>query len=384
MSRYKIRLARPEDTQKVNAFNQRMLEAGETHHRISLDLPFRTMKHDKNSPITVERFFCIDGGEIRGEIGIKRMMFWVNDGFKEVAVWSKPLSEGIINPSFRGTGKMIVNEMLRRYPLIYATGAPGAGSARLMDRAGWFSLPIPFHFYVLKSYPFFRNINILRIRKWNKILLDLCAFSGMGVMIIRILRLIQRLSMCYPNVKNLEIERFDRWRNWADDVWDIAHNEYSLIGDRSSAALQSLYPEGHKHLIKLRFKSTCTNLIVGWAVITFTKLKNHKYFGNMKLTAIVDMLALPDNEYSVASGAIVAARQANADLLIVNHSAYCWNSAFKRTGMLPWKTNHYLWLSPKLEHRFRPIDDYTDRFYFTRGDGHGPTSLWMADYYSGN
>ena len=47
--------------------------------------------------------------------------------------------------------------------------------------------------------------------------------------------------------------------------------------------------------------------------------------------------------------------------------------------MLPGKTNRVLFLSPQLKERFNPIEDYAGQFYFTRGDGHGPTHRQWVD-----
>jgi hypothetical protein len=152
-----------------------------------------------------------------------------------------------------------------------------------------------------------------------------------------------------------------------------------LIGDRSKAALQSLYPDGHENLIKLHISARDTGRLLGWAVITVSQLKSHRYFGDMRLGAIVDMLAAPEDAYRVLSGAVAAVQQSGADLVVSNHSDRRWNEAFERAGMLQWKTNFHLFLSPKLLQRFDPIEEYNDRFYFTRGDGHGPTQFWLVD-----
>jgi hypothetical protein len=384
MNRFEFRLARPEDAPKVEAFNQRLAAAGEKYHRLSLDKRFRTMAHREGSPITVEKLFCFDGNEIRAGVSIKRMIFRINGSSEEVAFYVYPLSEGIINPAFGMVGLMIEEEMLRRYRLMYGLGVGTLQSlsTELKRNIGWFVLPVPFHFAVWQAYPFLRNITYLRNRKGLRILLDLVAFSGIGTLSLVLFRRFQQLRKRYPAVRNLTIERFDSWGDWADEVWKTAQDEYSLVGDRSRAALQSLYPEGHEHLIKLRFKTTTTNRPIGWAVITASRLKNHKYFGNMILGAIVDMLAVPDNAYSVVSGALIEARRAKADVIIVIHSDHRWNDAFKRAGMLPGKTKFVLSLSPKLKERLNPMEDHVSRLYFTHGDGHGPTHLWMADYHS--
>jgi hypothetical protein len=372
-------LASPEDAQKVEAFNQRLAAAGETDHYLSLEKPFRTMAHLENSPITVERLFCYDGDEVRGGVIIKRMMFRINGSSEEVACDIYPLSESIVNPAFKPVWASMRAEMDRRYPLRYTSGADKAKRiVRLI------SLPIPFHFAVLRASPFLRNFSYLRSRKWMRILLDLAAYSGVGTIGLAIFEKLQRFRRLYPNIEGLTVERFGDWGDWADEIWEEVRDRYTLIGDRSMAALQSLYPVDNEHLIKLLFKTAGAKRPIGWAVLTYSKLRKHKYFGGMVLAALVDVLAAPEDAYSVASGALVSAKQARADLFVVNHSDMRWNEAFKKSGMIPWKTNFHLFLSHKLKERFDPLEDFAGRFFFTRGDGHGPTSLWMTDYHSKN
>jgi hypothetical protein len=379
MDQLKFGLANPGDAQKVESFNRRLEAAGETYHRLSLERPFRTMAYLENSPITVEKLFCYEGGEIRGGVTIKRMMFKINGSSEEVACFIYPLSEGIINPAYRPVWPSMLDEMDRRYPLMYTSGA-----VKTRRFVKLFSLPIPFHFAVLRASPFLRNITHLRQRKWLRVLLDLASITGLGALGLALFRQLQRLRQQYPSVKGLTVERFDTWGDWADEIWERARDKYELIGDRSMAALQSLYPAGNEHLIKLHFKTADTNRSIGWAVLTYSKLRNHKYFGDMALAALVDVLAAPEDAYSVASGALVSAKQARADLFVVNHSDMRWNEAFKLSGMIPWKTNFHLFLSHKLKERFDPLEDFAGRLFFTRGDGHGPTSLWMTDYHSKN
>jgi hypothetical protein len=123
MNRLEFHLASPGDAQKVAAFNRRLAAAGESNHHLSVEKPFRTMSHMEDSPITVEKLLCVDGNEVRGGVGIKRMMFQVKGRAEEVAFAVYPLSEGIINRAYGAVGLMIREELLRRYPLMYGLGA---------------------------------------------------------------------------------------------------------------------------------------------------------------------------------------------------------------------------------------------------------------------
>jgi len=379
MKQIEFRLARTEDAAKVEAFNKRLVGAGETYHSLSLRKPFRTMAHLEDSPITVEKIFCFEGDEIRGGVTVKRMQFAVNARSEEVATSIYPLSEGVVNRSYGMIGLMMEEELLRRYPLLYGLGSPDTLPAMVRRHTGWFRIPVPFYFKVFRAPPFLRNISHLRRSTLLRVLCDTAAFTGLGSLGLSSFDLALRLLGHHPRVGNVHIERFDQWEDWADEIWERARDSYALIGDRSRAALQSLYPAENERLIKLRITSRNTQAHMGWAVLTLAKMNGHKYFGNMMLAALVDMLAVPEDAFSIVSGALAAARRAQADLLVVNHSDERWNRAFRLTGMLPWKSNYYLSISPQLKERFDSIETDSGHFFFTRGDGHGPTRLWLSD-----
>jgi hypothetical protein len=373
MNELRFRLACPGDAAQVEAFNRRISAA--THHRLDLELPFTTIAQTADSPVIQERLFCFEGEELRGAASARRMPFLVNGRLEEVAAWIAPVSEGIVNPAYAVVALWIERELRRRYPLIYATGSRD-GAGEMMYRAGWFMRPIPFHFTVLRPDPFLRNISYLRRSTGLRILADLAAASGLGKIGFTLLGLLQRARGRTSRTDGLIVERVEGWGEWVDDVWERVRGQYTLIGDRSSKALASLYPLENEHFIRLRLSTANPRRLLGWAVVTASRVENHKHFGNMVLGAIVDVLAAPEDARAVASGAVAALRDANADVVVVNHSDRRWNAAFARAGMLPARTNHYLYLAPALAQRFSPIDECADRFFFTRGDGHGPVRLW--------
>lgn len=378
MNRLEFRVACPDDGAKVEAFNERLAAAGRSH-RLSLDVPFRTMRHREDSPITVEKLFCFSGDEIRGGVTVKRMMFRVDGRSEEVGLYLYPLSEGVVNPEFTMVGLMIQKELLRRHPLMYALGALHTTPAQLRSRMGWHVVPVPFHFGVLRAYSFLRRMGEVRGQRSLRFLCNVAACSGGASLGLALFRLFQRIRGRTPSLNGISTHRFDSWGEWADDIWNRVCDCYAFIGDRSTAALESLYPEGHKHLIKLCFTNDETKQPIGWAVVTVAKFENHKRFGNATLGAIVDMLAAPQDAYSVVSGALRVIQQAQADVVIVNHSDSRWNAAIEQAGLISWKTNQYLFLSPSLKQRFEPLNDCESRFFLTRGDGHGPTRLWLNE-----
>jgi hypothetical protein len=373
MSSLTFRLASAGDAAQVEAFNRRLSAA--THHRLGPENPFPTIAEAEGSPVVQERVLCFEGDELRGGAAARRETFLVDGRPEEVVAWIAPVSEGLVNPAYALVAQRIEREMRRRYPLIYATGSLD-GAGEMMRRAGWYTRPIPFHFGVVRAKGFLRNIAYLRRRRTLEVLADLAAVSGVGTIGVAVLELLQRARGRYARTDGLVTERVEGWGDWADDVWERVRGKYTLIGDRSSKALAALYSTENEHFIRLRFSTADTGRLLGWAVVTASRVRDHNYFGNMVLGAIVDLLAEPEDSRAVACGAVAALREANADVIVVNHSDARWNDAFELAGLLPARTNHYLFLAPELKSRFSPIDEYADRFFFTRGDGHGPLHLW--------
>jgi len=379
MSRFVFRLARPEDAAEVEAFNARMSAAGQPH-RLSPEHAFAALRVPPGAPIALCRYLCLVDGRVRGGVSVREQMFRVRGaGDTPIAFYGYPLSEGIIDPEFGMVGLMIHKEILRRYPLIYGLGVGSldAPVARLMTGTGWSSRPVPFHFSVLRAKPFLRNFVYLRRRGRTRLLFDLLASSGLGSAGLGLFKLAQQLRGRRPDGCGLVVEPFEAWGGWADAVWEQARDRYTFIGDRSAAALAALYPAGHPQMRKVQVRRA-DGRVLGWAVYSAAPVRGHNYFGDMTLGVLIDILALPEDAYTVASGVLSALAKTKADLMVVNHSAAAWNAAFTRAGILTGPTNSFLFLAPKLQTLFGPSDSFADGFYFTRGDGDGPVHLWSG------
>lgn len=375
MSGYEFRAARAGDAAEVAAFNARLAAAGQPH-RLSVEYAFEALTAPAGSPVALTRYLCLLDGRVRGGVSVREQAFQVRGEMVQVAFYGYPLSEGISNPDFGMVGLVLHKEIVRRYPLLYGLGVGSleAPVAKLMTGTGWASQPVPFHFAVLRPRPFLRNLVYLRRRRGVRALLDLLAFSGLGNAGLGLLRLVQAVQGRRTDCRGLTIEPFEAWGGWADDVWKAAADRYTLIGDRSAAALAALYPAGHPQIRKIRVSSGGRTL--GWAAFSAAPVRGHNYFGDMTLGALIDMLAAPEDAHTVASAALEATRAARADVLVVNHSAAAWGAAFRRAGLLAGPTNSFLFLAPGLRKRLDPIQPGAPDFFFTRGDGDGPVHLW--------
>lgn len=378
MPRVRIVPARPEDAAAVAAFNERMRAAG-ADHKLTADRPYRDYAIGPGSPVIVERYFVWVDDILRGGVVVKRLPFWTaGQGATEVAFFGHPVSEGVANPEFGFLGLMIQKFVMRRYPLVYGLGTGGLDLpvARLMVATGWQAQPVPFRFLVFRAGVFLREIEFLRRRHGVvRRVADMAVATGLGALGLGLFRFAQSLAGRRLRPQGFRCEPANAWGAWADDIWQSARESYALIGDRSSATLATLYPDGHSHLRRLRVVNAAGQ-VAGWAVIIVARQRDSRYFGNLCLGTLVDCLAVPGRETAVVSVALDCLRRAGADLAVANLSAAEWVRACDRVGMLKGPSNYYLFLSPALQRRLAAEPARSRSCFFTRGDGDGPIHLW--------
>lgn len=378
MPRIQIAPARPEDAAAVAAFNERLRAAG-ANHRLSADRPFRDYHLHPTSPVRLERYFAWVDGELRGGVVVKRLPFWIaGHGMTDVAFYGHPVSEGVVNPEFGFLGLMLQKFVTARYPLVYGlgTGSLEMPVARVMRASGWTAWPVPFWFRVFRARPFLRELQFLRQRgTCARVVADVAALTGSGSLGFALLHAFQALRGRHLRTGNLRVEVAETWGTWADAIWLGARESYALIGDRSSATLRTLYPEGHPHLRRLRVCDEAGE-VVGWAVWVVARQRESRYFGNLNLGMLVDSLALPGREVAIVRAALQAMRRAGADLAVTNLSAEAWNRACRAAGMIRGPTNFFLFLAPALQARLAHLPQAASACHFTRGDGDGPIHLF--------
>jgi hypothetical protein len=132
----------------------------------------------------------------------------------------------------------------------------------------------------------------------------------------------------------------------ADQLWNCARSEYSMLADRSNHLLRSRYPvnDGRFHRVIVSSGSE----ICGWVVLLATTMHNHRHFGNLRVGTIVDCLAARGNEHSVICSATGFLEKIGVDLIVSNQSNQSWRVAFENAGFLSGPTNRFFTPSPQL------------------------------------
>jgi hypothetical protein len=357
----------------VSDFNNRLMRAG-----ISYRFPERCVSEwlpKKNrEEIYQEYFLVMEGSVVRGGYILKHQVFIINNN-KEVCIadYQLPLSEGIINKAYNLVGIQLLTDALKRQSLLFAYGIGSYNEplARMLKIRGWKMFLVPFFFWINNPINFFKNINYLRKKKWQIIILDFLTVSGLGYIFTRGLQAL--LTKEKLSKKNIFYEIVEDFSLWADELWEKCKRRYFFIGERDSYVLNKLYPKKDKRFIRLKvlYKSN----IVGWAVVLDTQMQTNKYFGAMRVGSIVDCLSLPEDAEKVIFCAKNFLKKREVDIIVSNQAHKQWCRALRKAGFFRGPSNCIFAASKQLSRLLYPLHVNKEKFHLNRGDGDGPIHL---------
>ena len=163
------------------------------------------------------------------------------------------------------------------------------------------------------------------------------------------------------------IWRFSRWQTFS------ANNSESRASALPPAPVNTQYPASAPGYIKLKVEQGGT--VAGWAVVRATQMKNNKYFGNLYTGSLLDCLAQPGQESTVAAAAEHVLREKGCDLMLTNQSHQRWTKALRARGFFEGPSNCILARSRKLQKAMDAAGVSFEQVHFNRSDGDGPINL---------
>ncbi|MGD9722103.1 MAG: hypothetical protein AB7O59_12325 [Pirellulales bacterium] len=365
-----------EHREAVRAFNERLRAGGvnmrfpESH--IPPDLPKLEGK-----PVYYDYLLALDEGAVRGAYMLKHQPFEIAGQVNPLALYRLPLSEGCFDKRFSALGVQLFLDALRRAPLLYTVGLGGYDEAitQLLVRAGWSTWAVPFYFRVLRPAAFLRNIVYLRRTPARRAALDVLAATGLGTLGVGAYQLWKAGRLRAPAAPtSCSIEA--SFGPWADDIWNAARGEYSMIAVRDAHVLNTLYPPGDDRWVRLRVAHA--GRTVGWAAVLNVPMDGHNYFGNMRVGSLVDCLSVPGMETEVARAAVQYLQQTAADIVVANFSHHRWRAALAAAGMFEGPSNYIFAASKNVSAMLNPFEERKHSIHMTRGDGVGAENLIAA------
>jgi len=358
-----------EFTRSVAEFNQRVRPAGAPFEVPETPVPAWLPKTG-DQKVYQEIFLAIEEDRVRGAYTLKHQEFSFWGRILSVGDCRMPISEGIIDKQYGLVGVRLIEDALRKQPLMYGLGigSQDALITRLVLAKGWRLSVVPFFFKVRNGFQFLRNIQYLRTTWLRKVLLDMGAYSGLGWTGARLAH-----TLLTRNGHHSTVEQAPEFSTWADELWQTSRDQYSMAAVRDANVLNILYPPDDPKFIRLKVFDG--GAVVGWAVLLDTVMSGNKYFGNMRVGSIVDCLARPENAGKVMAAATVFLEQRGADLLVSNQAHSAWGQALTKAGFVAGPSNFFFVTAKQMTTLLDDIDRDRRGIHLTRGDGDGPIHL---------
>ncbi|MBN8418590.1 MAG: hypothetical protein J0L73_06735 [Verrucomicrobia bacterium] len=370
----KLQIVRYEDrhVEAVKRLNARLAAAGETW-----SFPERTQSNwlpDTASEDIIEHYYIAEeGDEVRGGYILKWQPFWIEGRTERVCTLYLPLSEGIINQRYKLLGLILIRDALTRNPLAFCLGMGGAARPlpQTLKMLGWQVHDVPFFFMPLCAGRFLTNLQPLQTKPWKRMAVRVASITGVAAAGLALVKMWRRAPGKVRRATTMEV--VELFGDWADELWQEARSNFSLCADRARVNQNRIYRDSGGENIRVLVRSE--GKPVGWFVARCRAMSGHKYFGNMRVGSIIDVLAHPGHETHVAWAARQFLNARGADIIVCNLQHKAWRDAILCAGFFKGPSNFALAASPKLCAMLPQYAGRIEHAQFMRGDGEGPTHL---------
>lgn len=306
----------------VRDFNLRMEQGGSKWKFYEGDVP-EWLPPEEEATVWREYFVLVDedAGLVRGGYALKHEQFMLKGRQVQLGWLQGPVAESAVDKSLRGLGKIMVNDAIAKYPMQISWGAnsisaPSAGDAPMLLR-------------VVQKRRFLCRAPVVRRRPPLARLADLSAATGVGPLALALGQSLVRLRG--GRVRRFQVSEEAQFGTWADDVWDKARDAYDLIAMRDSRTLNRVMPFGlWPHAIPV--KVSVEGEVVGWAAIRDRELTDDPLFGNLRAGSVIDALAVPGFEATVAAAATQTLERRGVDLIGACFLSPDWIKGFCSAG----------------------------------------------------
>jgi len=326
--------------------------------------------HSRDASVYQEMFAATDEtGAVRGAYILKHQLFTIAGDIRSIGFYRSPVSEGIADRRYATLGAMLLRDALRRQPLLFALGIGDREEplTRMLQAMRWNISEVPFYFRIERGRTF-HELRAVRTSTLRRAAFDVAAWSGAGAIASRFLhRPIPHLPGGWTIV--LSLPPADE----ADALFQSAAPGFSFCAVRNRAVLDRLYEAPNSCRQALSVFDDRGDL-AGWAIVLSTPMHDDKYFGNLRVGSIIDVLARPGAEWSVIAAATAWLRDSRADLIISNQSHRGWVNALQHCGFRQGPSNFLFAASPGLWTLIGG-EAALDRVHLLRADGDGPIHL---------
>ena len=358
----------------VRAFNERIAASDGAFPFPESPIPGwlapNSTDHSLDASVYQEMFAATDEtGAVRGGYVLKHQLFTVAGDIRSIGFYRSPVSEGIADRRYATVGAMLLRDALRRQPLLFALGLGDREGPlpRMLQAMRWNIAEVPFYFRIERGRTF-RELRAVRTSTLRRAVFDVAALTGAGAIASRFLhRPIPHLPAGWTIVGSLPPAAE------ADALFQSVAPAFSFCAVRTRAVLDRLYetPSPCRQGLSV-FDNH--GALAGWAIVLSTPMHDDKYFGNLRVGSIIDVLARNGAEWSVIAAATAYLHDSRADLIISNQSHRRWRDALQHCGFRQGPSNFLFAASPGLWTMLGG-EAALDRVHLLRADGDGPIHL---------
>jgi hypothetical protein len=355
----------------VRELNARLLEGGVDPAMLFPEQPVPTwLPAVPGRRIYQDFFLAVDGEAVRGAFIVKHQPFSVAGAITDVPYYHGPISEGIVNKAYAMAGVQMLRTVLKADPRLFALGMGGFDKPlpSMLKAMGWSLDAVPFYFFVNRPARFFSGLRALHRTPLRTLAMKAAGASGAGWVAMRVMQ--RHVEAPAAGLQTNLVSAFSAPA--LDELWDRVRSKYALIGARDRDTLQVLYPASDARFLRLEVRRK--DALIGWAVMLATDMRNDKYFGDLRVGSIIDVLADPADAHPVIAHAKQVLTDRRVDVIVTNQSHEAWTGAVRRCGFLAGPSNFIFAASQALSKALGP-GVTVSQCHWTRGDGDGPIHL---------
>jgi hypothetical protein len=355
----------------VRQFNDRMVAGGLDSELRFPEEPKQQFSVELNDELHQEHHLVVEGTTVRGGYLLTHERWIVCGQNRHVYHFRLPVSEGLINPHYKGVGGSMLRHALHKNAFLYSLGmgALDRPLPRMLSAQNWFLETTGFYFRCLHPDRVLHDLVCLRKHPKLNFALDTTGWGGVGSFLISGT---QQLRMRRPS-KNFNVAVVSEFGSEVDEIQERARGSYALLPCRNREVLNLRYRVGDSHFVRLMVDSGSGPC--GWAVVLATSMHGHKQFGDLRVGTIVDCLAVPGEEDYVIHAASKILEDQEVDLIVSNQSHRNWRRAFEHAGFFSGSSNYIFAASPQLSSLLQPFARNFSATHLTRGNGAGPIHL---------
>jgi hypothetical protein len=166
------------------------------------------------------------------------------------------------------------------------------------------------------------------------------------------------------------------FEEWADQVWARCRDSYGFLTTRDSQALNALYPQGFKRLVRLRVRRNEQD--VGWVCVRSIDSAGtwfERHLGSVNLGIVTDALAEPGHAKGVMAVAARYLLQQDVDLIVTSQTHPTWCAATVAAGFWRGPSRSAFYRSQAIERVIARAAAQQRYHHLTWSDGDGPESV---------